>query len=50
MLQASLGLKGDYKGSQAPDGSKVIFSCTENAVFVASMFTALRLALAPGNR
>ena len=44
MWQVSLGLKEDEEGSQAPSGSWVIFSCTENVVFVASRSTALKLA------
>ena len=50
MCQVSLGLKEDEEGSQAPNASRVIFSCTELAIFDTSMSTAPKLALVPGSR
>ena len=48
--QVSLGLKEDEEGSQAPNASRVIFSCTELAIFDTSRSTAQKLALVPGSR
>ena len=48
--QVSLELKEDEEGSQAPNGSRVIFSCTELAIFDTSGSTAPKLALVPGSR
>ena len=42
-------LKEDAEGSQAPNGSRVIFSCTEFAIFDTSRSTAPKLALVPGS-
>ena len=51
MWQVSLGLKEDEEGSQAPpNGSRIIFSCTELAIFDTSRSTAPKLALVPGSR
>ena len=50
MWQVSLGLKEDEEGSQAPKGSRIIFSCTELAIFDTSRSTAPKLALLPGSR
>ena len=50
MWHVSLGLKEDEEGSQAPNGSRVIFSCTEFDIFDTSMSTAPKLALVPGSR
>ena len=52
ILQVSLGLNEDEEGSQAPpppNGSRVIFSCTELAIFETSRSTAPKLALVPGS-
>ena len=46
MCQVSLGLKEDEEGSQAPNGSRVIFSCTELAIFDTSRSTDPKLARA----
>ena len=43
-------LKEDEEGSQAPNGSRVIFSCTEFAIFDTSRSTAPKLAIVPGSR
>ena len=50
MCQVSLGLKEDEEGSQAPNGSRAIFSSTELAIFDTSRSTAPKLALVPGSR
>ena len=50
MCQVSLGLKEDEEGRQAPNASRVIFSCTELAIFDTSRSTAPKLALVPGSR
>ena len=50
MWQVSLGLKEDEEGSQALNGSTVIFSCTIFAIFDTSKATAPKLALVPGSR
>ena len=50
MCQVSLGLKEDEEGSHAPNVSRVIFSCTELAIFDISRSTAPKLALVPGSR
>ena len=50
MWQVSSGLKEDEEGSQAPNGSRVIFSCTELGIFDTSRCTAPKLALVPGSR
>ena len=50
MWQVLLGLKEDEEGSQAPNGSRVIFSCTELAIFDSFRSPAPKLALVPGSR
>ena len=50
MCQVSLRLKEDEEGSQAPNGSRAIFSSTELAIFYTSRSTAPKLALVPGSR
>ena len=50
MWQVSLGLKENEEGSQAPNGSRVIFFFTEFAIFDTSKSTAPKLALVPGSR
>ena len=50
MCQVSLGLKEDEEGRQAPNASRVIFSCTELSIFDTSRSTAPKLAPVPGSR
>ena len=50
MWQVSVGLKEDEEGSEAPNGSRVIFSCTELAIFGTSRSTDPKLALVPESR
>ena len=50
MWQVSFRLNEDEEGSQAPNGSRVIFSCSELAIFDTSRSTAPKLALVPGSR